>query len=304
MLIHAKIGQTWEMNFRLEPWESSSTDKDNKAVSVEFGPVNWKGQNVMASARWRHLSWITWAFVRFHRSDINYVIVWKKRVYPIEKTDDEILERIARQAVAGEEFQLGRIFYLRSAHCLITPTEVFWIKQSATTREVTEFCLPDEVREGNSAYVFQWLQQQWQQLDSEVRFAWEWNRKNIQQQQQYFFETLPRWRELSELMTAVASAIQIPSEQIWTLNHVDSSAQFSEVQEQLENWSTLFVAHFLPFAPLPLSEPKCLRDSLQFAADHIHVKGTETSAHQQLEAKLFLRDWLIRNASDHLHLIQ
>lgn len=208
------------MNFRLEPWEISPENEEGTEVSVEFGPVEWKGQNTMVSARWALMSYTTRAYVRFHQSDINYVVIRNKRVVRFERTNSKILGRVARQAIAENEFQLGRIFYLEGEFCLATPTEMFWIKRSSK-REETVFALPDEVREKSSSRVFDWLRQQWMQLDSEVRFSWDWNQKSLEQQQQYFAKIVPRWRELSELMSAIATAYQLPPGQKWTLNYAD-----------------------------------------------------------------------------------
>ena len=52
MSIRAPIGQTWAVNFELEPWEvPPGVDAKNVSVAIEFGPMVWQGEATMVSAR-------------------------------------------------------------------------------------------------------------------------------------------------------------------------------------------------------------------------------------------------------------
>ena len=299
------------MNFELEKWEvPPDADANSLSVPIEFGPIEWQGAQqgapTMVSARWLELpSGEALAFFHAHATGTNYVVTYastslhrrKKRV------NSKALGELVRSAIGdGSAYSCGRLFYCEREALIARDWNYCWSTSLDVYLEMYPpqfpFCCADEP----SADVFDWLQTQWRDLDSEVRLSWEWSRKSKLEKIQFFDFIVPRWREIHDLMNAVAVAVELPVGARWILDHVDTHNHAPELLARLQPWRETFMARFL-FEPLAESYPKFLRQYFQFASGHVQVEGAECSAHQRVEAKLFLRDWLARHAPEQLALV-
>lgn len=294
------------MNFELEPWEiPPGADASNLSVPIEFGPVEWNGEQTMISARTVPTkSRQSLAYFRPHAVEMNFVLMQGQRPNVFESINVGKLERVVKRAIKGQDFRFARLFYYRGQRALLTQRETVWTAPETPREFDTEFELPFGWLEKSSELVLDWLEQQWQRPDSDLRFSWEWNQKTPEQRHHYLTIQVDRWRELFDLMHAIACVEALPIQTRWILDHVDAHNHAPELLASLQPWRELLGEHFLPFKPFPVSAPFCLRLYFSFISSHIQVKGAEVSAHQQLEAKLFLRDWLQRHAPNKLHLIQ
>ena len=295
------------MNFELEPWEvPPGADAENLSVPIEFGPVEWNGEETMISARWLELeSGEALAFFRPHCNEINYVVtrgdgieLFRAKKHINSKT----LGNVVRVAPYSGQFYFGRLFYCHGEYLIFREGHGYWEAEDFWQRE-SPLEIPFDAMTEPSIHVFDWLQAQWNDENSEVRFSWEWNRKIEPEQNRWLGTIVPRWNELHDLIRAVACIAALPTGARWFLDFVDTHNHAPALLERLHPWRELLKSHF-SFEPLPNSYPKFLRRYFQMASSHVQVTGQELTAHQQLEAKLYLRDWLRRNAPEQLHLIQ
>ncbi|BCM92788.1 hypothetical protein IAD21_04670 [Abditibacteriota bacterium] len=280
-------------DFRLEVWERPPNTEIRKISSpIEFGPVEWNGEKTMISARTvRFSSSQARAFFRPHRAEANFVISSGQTIYGFQaQMEGGKLERVVRKAVKREEFSFLRVFFLEGQLCLVSSFKSVW--KSPDNQGDSAFEMPFDRMIEPSARIFEWLGHEWNNANSEVRFAWEWNRKNVQERQEFLAERIPRWREIDRVMRAVARVAELPENATWILDHVDTSNHAPQLLARLQPWRELLQKQFLPFVPLPDSAPQCLRDYFQFISNHIAVQGENVSYHEGLESRLFLREWI------------
>lgn len=197
--------------------------------------------------------------------------------------DSGKLERVVRKALKREEFSFGRMFHIEGQTCLVRRNETVWVAPRSQQLG-SVFGFPFDALIEPSAHVFDWLRGEWNNLDSEVRFAWEWNRQTSSERHQFLEECVPRWRELFEVMRAAAIVEELPENANWILDHVDMRNHSPELLARLKPWRELLTSHFLPFEPFPDSAPECLRDYFQFISTHVSVEGENATLHEQLEA--------------------
>ena len=295
------------MNFRLEPWEvPPGAAANNLSVAIEFGPVEWNGEPTMVSARWLELgSGEALAFFRPHCAHINYVVLDDDDGLLHEKyksANSKTLEWRARQGIMNSALYCGRLFYCHSESLIFREGCVYWENQDFWLREYP-LEIPFDANTKASIHVFDWLQTQWNNANSELHIAWQWSRKTDSERIRWLGTIVPRWNELHDLMSAASCVAELPTDERWIMNHFDTNIQTPELLGDLQTLRKLFHASFW-FEPLPESYPKFLREYFQLTARHVQVQGTESTAHEKLEARLFLRDWLAQNAPDKLHLVQ
>ena len=295
------------MNFEIEKWEvPPGADTENLSVPIEFGPVEWNGAQTMISARWLELdSGEALAFFRPHCGAINYVVTHSEGIalYWVRKhINSKNLGELVRLAMAGGKFYNGRMFYCANKLLITQGSRYYWSASQDFYQKEYPLQLPFNSTDKPSAYIFDWLQEQWNDENSEVRFSWEWNRKTEPEQNRWLGTIVPRWNELHDLMRAISCIAELPSGKRWILDHVDTHNHAPELLARLQPWRELFKSRF-SFEPLPESYPQFLREYFQMASSHVQIEGGNFSAHQQIEARLLLRDWLQRNAPDHLDLI-
>ena len=296
------------MNFKLESWEvPPGADAENLSVPIEFGPVEWQAEQTMISARWLEVeAGKALAFFRPHSSAINYVLTHSEgtALYWVrQRINSKNLGELVRMAMAGDKFYNGRMFYCADKLLITRNSEYYWSASQDFYQKEYPLQLPFDSTAKPSTYIFNWLQEQWNDENSEVRFSWEWNSKTEQEQNRWLGTIVPRWNELHDLLRAAACVAELPIGKTWILDHFDTHNHSPKLLARLQPWRELLQAHF-SFAPLPAFYPKFLREYFQMAAIHVQIEGAEVSAHEQLEAALFLRDWLRIDAPDHLHLIQ
>ena len=306
MWTRARIGQTWVMNFRLEKWEvPPGADIENVSVPIEFGPVEWNSEQTRVSARWLEFkSGEALAFFRPHCDAINYVVTREDETLlhmASKHVNSKILGQTVRSATCEEQSHFGRLFYIHGEYLIFREGQGLWESQDYWQRE-SPLEIPFDANTTASIDVFDWLQAQWNDVDSEVRIAWEWNRKTEPEQTRWLGTIVPRWNELHDLMRAAACVAELPTGERWILNHFDTHNHAPELLGRLQPLRKLFQARF-SFAPLAESYPEFLREYFAMAARHVQVIGEEFSAHERLEAALFLRDWLAHNAPEQLDLI-
>ncbi len=293
------------MNFKIEAWEiPPGADANNLSMPIEFGPVDWDGAPTMISARWLEFaSGEALAFFRPHSGAINYVVTREDNaplVVSKKHVNSKTLGRIARGAL--DEGKFGRLFYCHGECLLFRESRCYWESQDYWQKE-SPITIPFDTHCEPSARIYNWIQQQWHDENSELRFSLEWSQKTEQEQNRWLGTIVSRWNELHDLMRAAAYVAELPTGERWIMNHIDTHNHSPELLGRLQPLRKLFHESF-SFEPLPNSYPKFLREYFQMAACHVQVQGTESTAHQQLEARLLLCDWLQLNAPDHLHLIQ
>ena len=299
------------MNFELESWEvPPGADANNLSVPIEFGPVEWNGKSTMMSARTVPTNvGKSLAFFRPHGAGINYAVLINDQFGEFKaRVHGKKLERIVREALRpktlylqSERFYFGRVFHLQDQFCVVRAGESF-LTRTQLWLDNTPLEFPFDIAIEPSIQVNNWLAQQWRKQDSDVRLTWEWNRKDDEERETWWGEIMPRWNELRQLMRAVATIIELASDQIWPLTDLMTFDYTAKQLAHLEQWDE-FLPHQFSFE-LPAHAPQFLRDYLRYAERNISVRGAEVSAHQKLEARLYLRDWLQIHAPQHLHLIQ
>ncbi|NEN44413.1 hypothetical protein G3V71_23965, partial [Escherichia coli] len=132
---------------------------------------------------------------------------------------------IVRAALLNVDYRCERIFHLNGQTCLLQPERAMgiWSKFSSFhAQKKIEFPLPFDSTDQTSAYIFDWLQTQWNDMDSAVRFSWEWNRKTEQEQNRWLGTIVTRWNELNDLMRAVSCVTALLEGERWILCHIDT----------------------------------------------------------------------------------
>ncbi len=279
--------------FRLEPWELPTQVEIKKTSSpIEFGPIEWNGEKTSISARTvRFASNQIWAFFRPLNVEANFVVASSSTNYSSHpQIDAGKLERIVRKAIKGDQFSFRRAFYVEGELCLMSPEGAVW--KSPYNQGDSDFAVPFDALIDSSAIIFDWLQDELGFHHSEVRFSYDWNRKNAQERHDFLGEHVPRWRELFQLVRAAARVTELPENATWILDHVDTYNHSPQLLARLEPWRKLLRTQFLPFEPFPDSSPQCLREYFAFISNHISTKGENASQHERLEARLLLREWL------------
>ena len=313
MSIRPQIGQTWSgMDFELEKWELSPGAVPSLASApVEIGEVTWKGVPTRFYARLLRISPISsgknWGFVRAQGSDINFVVLDNNnRVSQLVPQLDEKRIKNLRQWISqtdtGDKIQLGRAFHLEGQLCLTVGDRAAW--QISEQHERYDFETPFDVQTQPSADFFAWLREQWHDEKSSVRRAWNWNGQSPSQREQYLETLFPRWQKLRQLMRWVACVEAVPLGQKWTLQHTPLRNRSLAIAPQLWVWRDLLALHFLPLNPDSANFPHYINEALRRACDPVTIVVGETSAHEKLEARFLLRDWLRLNAPDQLDLIR
>lgn len=295
------------MEFKIETWEvPPGVDANQMTVPIEFGPVEWNGAQTLISARWLELpSGEALAFFRPHMGGMNFVVTREDgTALPVAKkhVNSKRLGQIVRAAPEERQSYFGRIFYCEGECLTFRDGCGHWSSQDFWQKE-KPLRIPFDAMTEPSSRVFGWLQNQWRDANSQVRFSWEWARKSESQRDDWLGDVVPHWRELGQLMRAVAISVQLPPGARWILDHFDSHNHTPELLARLQPWRELLIKHFVPFSPLPDSYPQFLRDYFRFASGHVEVVGETTSAHQRLEAQLHLRQWLRQHAPDRLDLL-
>lgn len=310
MWTRPQIGQTWVMNFEIEEWEiPPGADASNLSVPIEFGPVEWNGAETIISARTvkvadRH----EMVFFRPHCGSTNFIILAKWAMCPYyrhylrRKKNPNELQQIIEESIQVDSLRFGRSFYVADQFCIFSRSKFFWSRRDIFFD--LSFSTPEIIGNYPSPQIFQWVSQQWQNPNSDVRYAWEWSRKTEAERRQYIEDNVPHWRELMNLTRALVIVEKVPRDLPWSLKMpINSSGYSEETLARLQLWRELLKDRFFPFEPFSESSPQCLNDYFEFISTRFLVKGEDYSAHQQLEARLYLRDWLQCNAPDHLHLI-
>lgn len=219
------------------------------------------------------------------------------------KINSKALGNFVRVAIGACDLNNGRLFHCAEEAMIIRDSNYYWHRSQDFYQKECPLELAFDSTDKSSDFIFDWLQAQWNDESSELRFSWEWNRKREREQIRWIGTFVPRWNELHDLMDAISSIAELPIGEHWMLDHVDTYSHATELLERLQPWRKLLKSHF-SFEPLAESYPLFLREYFRSASIHVWVKGVETSAHEQLEARLLLRDWLQINAPDHLHFVQ
>ncbi len=198
-----------------------------------------------------------------------------------------------------KQFSYGRIFHLEDEICLMRGKEVGWLSPLG---DLVPFRVPFNPMAGSSLQLFEWLQKEWNKPKSEVRFSYNWNCLNQEEQHEFYCQRVPRWREIHELMRCVVQLEGLPIGQLWWLEHIDWPEE-PEAAKRLERWGVVLHSHFGTFwsgKDFSVNSPQCLLQDFDKADSWLHVKGVVTSSHERIEARLQLRQWLEHFAPDEI----
>ena len=150
------------------------------------------------------------------------------------------------------------------------------------------------------------LMKDWTAPHSDARFAWNWMRWSDRQKQQQLCGALGDGEETNKVMQWVLLSCQLDWNDSWTWQLVPYSDEFTFVlinhsygpmglDDSLNLWHDFLIDYFAPHLHRDwIVEHRCTRDfweQKQLAIGRATVIGHPT-AHEQLEAKLQLRDWL------------
>ena len=212
------------MNFELEPWElPPGADIENVSVPIEFGPIEWRGEPTMVSARWLPTTKkSSLVYFRLHSKNFNFTVLQNDGFGAFKaRLHGKKLERIVRKALEPKKFYLqsgrfyfGRVFHLQGQLCLLRAGESF-LASHCSWLSHTPLEFPFDISSEPSKRIANWLCQQWQTEKSAVRLAWEWNRMDSPQRERWWGDVTPRWNELHQLMRAVATVATLAPDQRW-----------------------------------------------------------------------------------------
>jgi len=296
-------------DFELEAWEvPPGIEQGGSEPYAPIGPLSWKGRQMMFSFRlvnWDDIRNV--AFFRAQNGGINHVILdgagfcipW---LFPSDLTQDKVAD-ILRDSLNGKQFHYGRLFQVEDGLCIVEGKRIGWLNLRA---DLTILLVPFNPMVGQSERVFEWLQGQLNKPNSEVRFSYDWSCMGEEQIYQFYCECIPRWREIHEVMTWVAQLEGLPDGHPWWPNRI-RLPEAPEIEKRLAMWGKALYFLFQPdgrrlFWELrfPKNSPKCLLKHFHGASSNIHIYGASASAHQRLEARLQLREWLEANAPDQI----
>lgn len=305
------------MNFKVETWERPpdavrAAVRDGLTDAIEIGPLDWHGQKTTVSVRLlRLVSGEAMPFFHPHASGVNFVRLQIGPGTPLVINDMRALRSCVKALTESHRFYFARPFIVGD-HLALTSSNasIKWFKvtreegfRSPRSVEEVAFSTPFDAFTEPSASVFDWLARQYRDEGSEARFALAWMNKSRQQRDAYLEQTVPRLGELRELMRCIACVCELSPRVSWILQRPNSPSA-PVLPAQLAPWSAFLVEHFFPFEPMTIDAPQCLREFLKWQSDHAGVDGETRTAHEQLEARFYLRDWLRNNAPDQMHLVQ
>ena len=297
--------------FDLQPWEVPPDARARQMGPQTLGPFPWQGAPTRMDARpLLRDNGSALLFFCPQNSAINFAVARGEAPADFAGNINAAkMARVIERALRDQEFGFGRLFYLGGHACFLTQGEARWLAPQIRFRTRPDernprFDLPPNLAAQDSARVFAWLEGQWNDAGSQVRFAWEWNRKTYAEKHEFLRAQFPRLRETLDLMRAIAQALAMGANTRWLFSAPGVSVSTGDLhREKLAAWARLLERHFAPFETLLSAEAHCLRDYSTFLDEHLCADGGESSFHQQLEARLFVRDWLARHAPDQLHLL-
>ena len=293
-------------DFALESWEVPPGVDVGKAKT--FGPVGpfaWKGARMMFLLKLVPVdSTRSMVFFRANNQSKNYAVVSGgdtcQPTLLASQSPPEKAVRVLKHVIGSGEGCFGRVFYLEGELCVARKKSMGWLKPVGY---LAEFRVPFNPMAGQSVRVFEWLRKEWSKPKSEARFAYEWSRLDAEQTHEYYCQHVPHWREVHDLMRLVAQMEGLPEGQRWWHDHIELPDD-PEREARFLSWGARFWEHYIgqywSSKPFPSKSAKCLLESFETACYTANVKGTVTTAHERLEARLQLRDWLERNAPERM----
>jgi len=303
-------------DFELEAWEiPPGVDASQTSQAVFASEMEqWKeGKAQMMLRSVPRSPSEMWVFFRpSDGSGINFLACESERgspIRPVEFSRDFFRNRRYLFFALRHGSLPGRVFFLDDACVFINENEGGWFG-----KELAPFLLPFSHLEAPSKTIFDWIKEQKNDVNSEVRFALGWSNWDDETRAHHADGVLPEWRELRRLMRAVALLDpELNEGLVWHLGdekcpsgvgdnppHHLLPFSYDQLAARLQRWSEVFKPHFFPFPLLPENAPLVLQNYFADAANTLSVRGEGASAHQKLEARLQLRQWLERNAPDQI----
>ena len=295
---------------RLEQWPDS--DKAVLVCAFVEDPIN--SERVLAQGR------------SFYFVEVPDKLLHKgNRLYArpeFRRQAEEKLQSIVRFAYADNHtnFNLARVLFLPDLpaipRCIWDAKEgLLWCVDTIELgRKFVRFTHLSEELSLNKQETIETLRNTWNNQDSDIRFAWEWSRLNDADKNQLLMGETGNLRKLEQVMRQVLVATtqlwELHDRWMWKLTPYESSNDgffydISSFEEDNVVWSHHWQKFLrLRYAPQwrqdLIERYECAREfyysSSNFTIGLVEVNHPPT-AHEQLEAKLALRDWLANAAT-------
>ncbi|RYX86837.1 hypothetical protein EON83_01250 [bacterium] len=305
--------------FVLKPWELPP-DRTEINPPISVGPVYWQGEKTnLLLCRVERTQNRGFVFFRpQNEGDINFVACDSQNRAPIRpaftktpKWSWAFPKEVANTAAA----YWGRLFYVGDACCFINRNECGWLTED---EGFAAFALPFAHLTAPSQCIFEWLTTELERPESEAKFALTWLDWDEKERSSYAESAFPSWQNLRVFLRAIAfNEEELHENLVWYLGdqinpssvgYSPNAAKWSPPPQplvtRLQTWSELIKPHYLPLPPIPEEISPLLRDYLIEEISTLRVSGEDANAHQKLEARLFLCDWLQENAPDRMNLLE
>ncbi|MBW3637155.1 MAG: hypothetical protein KY445_11940 [Armatimonadetes bacterium] len=316
--------------FWLAEWEVPPNAVVELSAPAEvLGGLEWHGEKVDAKVRRVKVGPKTaWLFFQPQReNESNYLVVESGYFSrPINAHSWEATAkgaRVVRLAAEGHQFSCARIFFLQSPEeeplrepvMLWRSGEMVWF--DADFQNHVRFQPPtraSKISDWDSPRLYRWLIKEWQNLDSELRFAHQWLDWSEEERRELLYRGSGGLNELIQVMEwALRCDPHIPNggTYSWYLeggsedrfrdedNEIHHDIDIHSFSPQLWALREFFIVHFFPLPALPMVKPPlCVQDFDELRRSHIVARVEKRTARERFEAASKLRQWLRGKVSE------
>lgn len=219
---------------------------------------------------------------------------------------------LIRRGFKGDS--VARAFYFPALPDLphvILHVDNFWCWCVHTT-DATPFLFRINASNDNSPQTIEaQLQRAWDDETSDMHFVWKWFGTSADERYRKLTGFTGTWEEVKAIMEKILISAtplwQLESKAVWVFGDIFGSnfiggnkpGRVETVEQQLQPWLDFLQSYFLPLYRADMREkylcvspedPKNLEVGMIFINSH-------PTAHEQLEAKVALRDWLADKAT-------
>lgn len=239
------------------------------------------------------------------------------------KFDAEALEELRsniKRAFKNDALEVARLFELPFARA---PRIAMWAQTRSTwydewnLKSLTHFKLPQSLLQFNERQAREYLLGEWHDTSSDARFAWQWSQYHGQECLMQYSGIREYFTELERIMKLILIAStylwQVDSYWLWDFTPWEEKEQLLDpskastppslnnrtsrpyLQSNLHLWNCYLLQSYTPkWKEEWIGKHECIGHTMKLKerANVRLIMNSPPTAHQQLEAKLALRDWL------------
>lgn len=310
------------LNFRLEPHHlPPGIDAPLEAPADATFSLPWKGRQREVALRWMrldkfaHVLWVRvdgeiWLASRLPNTALEAPMKWKVPQHSPRK-----MLSIARTVERGHTLGLTRLLVFPPAQdgpqMVLACTEGgIWL--DAQLEIVGEFSLDIQTNADESKWQTT-FEAAWNDDQSDARFAWNWAKKSEDERRAWFYEGTTGITALGNVVRLVLQSADelwekhefvcwihgFDANESWFGNEYRGIVDAKNEAPRLERWRRFFDRHLWKAEFRTAWSHRVMREWIckQCELWGVYIEVARPSAHERLESRLELRDWLRENTS-------